>query len=102
MSSDQNNVYPPDESPQSQTCETQDDNMEMYLGSKLIKARPMNMAQYFAFKNRQIPEDMQKKFGADTAGYLVEYEPDAGETVGYQSWSPREVFETAYRPVRYW
>lgn len=47
--------------------------MQAYYGAKLIHAEPANK-------------------GVDE-GYFVKYED------GYTSWSPKEVFEKAYRPV---
>lgn len=47
--------------------------MKNYIGVKIIKARPMS------------------KYGVD--GYEVMY-PD-----GYVSWSPKDVFEKAYREI---
>ena len=47
--------------------------MQTYYGAKLIHAEPANK-------------------GVDE-GYFVKYED------GYTSWSPKEVFEKAYRPV---
>ena len=46
--------------------------MQQYIGTKIIQAEPM------------------EKNGRD--GYKVVYAPD-----GYESWSPKDVFEAAYR-----
>lgn len=56
--------------------------MQTYIGCKIIQAEPMN-------------EDMGRisDGGPPRSGYRVVY-PD-----GYISWSPKEVFEEAYRPV---
>ena len=48
--------------------------MEKYIGIKIIKAEPM------------------KKDGK--IGYKVVYKD------GYESWSPKEVFEEAYKPLK--
>lgn len=71
--------------------------MENYLGVKRIKARPMNRLEYNEYRNWELPKDEN---GSDE-GYLVEYmdspdsnHPDHG---GYISWSPKEVFDAAYR-----
>ena len=63
--------------------------MEKYIGTKMIEAEPMNRGEYNAFRGWKIPD------GEDPAdeGYLVRY-PD-----GYVSWSPKDVFEEAYRPT---
>lgn len=73
--------------------------MQTYIGTKLIDARPMNRAEYNAYRGWTLPADEN---GADT-GYLVEY-LDGGQAndprhLGYISWSPTAVFERAYRPV---
>ena len=57
-----------------------------YIGTKIIKAVEMTAVAAMQHLDRQLeigPEDED--------GYLVEYEN------GYQSWSPKEVFEAAYR-----
>ena len=63
--------------------------LEDYLGVKLISACPMNLGDYNKFKGWKITdnEDPTK------LGYLVKYNPE------YISWSPKEVFEKAYRPT---
>lgn len=64
--------------------------MEKYLGVKLLGAKPMTRGEFAEYKyhkeiNEGFPED---------EGYLVEYEG------GYQSWSPKDVFEKAYRKIK--
>ena len=73
--------------------------MQKYIGTKVIKAKPMNRAEYNQLRGWQLPADED---GADL-GYLVEYEPIetiqgnvAGYT-GYISWSPKSVFEASYK-----
>ena len=63
------------------------DKEQSYIGSKIIKARPMN--------SHTFQKEVKKTETADEnmEGYLVIY-PD-----GYESWSPKEVFEEAYRLV---
>ena len=63
--------------------------MDYYIGTKLIKAEPMNLGDYNKFKGWTIPtnENPEKK------GYKVKYSDD------YISWSPKEVFEKAYMKV---
>ena len=61
--------------------------MKQYIGAKIIEARPMNRGEYNEYRGWTIPADENP---ADE-GYLVKY-PD-----GYESWSPKEVFEDAYR-----
>jgi hypothetical protein len=63
--------------------------MEKYIGVKLIEAEPMNLGDYNKFKGWAIPENEDPK----TEGYKVKYSDD------YISWSPKEVFEEAYRTI---
>lgn len=62
--------------------------MPMYIGTKLVQAKPMSRGEYNAYRGWPIPCDEDQK----AEGYLVRYQPD-----GYESWSPEEVFEAAYR-----
>ncbi len=67
--------------------------MKAYLGAKIILAEPMSDAQFNAkFKNK---EDDGCKMAA--AGYHVQYSNPNGTT--YDAWSPKSVFERAYREV---
>lgn len=61
--------------------------MKTYIGTKIIDARPMTRGEYNIFRGWQIPENENP----EDEGYLVKY-PD-----GYISWSPKPVFEEAYR-----
>ena len=61
--------------------------MKQYIGTKIIEARPMNRGEYNEYRGWNIPADENP---ADE-GYLVKY-PD-----GYESWSPKPVFDEAYR-----
>ena len=61
--------------------------MKTYIGTKIIEAKPMTRGDYNVFRGWKIPEDENP----EDRGYLVKY-PD-----GYISWSPKEVFEEAYR-----
>lgn len=63
--------------------------MKNYIGAKIIKAEPMTRN---AFTNRVKNEDVPKNQD-DEPGYYVEY-PN-----GYRSWSPKDVFEEAYREI---
>lgn len=65
--------------------------MKQYTGTKTVKAMPMTMGEAYVrklLKNGVRPLECE----TDKAGYLVEYED------GYQSWSPADVFEKAYKP----
>lgn len=64
---------------------------KLYTGTKTIKAAPMTMGE--AYERKLLKEGIRpSECETDKAGYLVEYEG------GYQSWSPAEPFEKAYRP----
>lgn len=70
--------------------------METYIGTKIVKARPMNRQEYNDYRGWDLPGDED---GTDE-GYLVEY-VDGGkgnhpDHEGYISWSPKDVFEKAY------
>lgn len=62
--------------------------MEMYLGVKLVWAEPMD---HFSFL-----EEQGKPYSTEENqhGYKVVYED------GYVSWSPKDVFEKAYRKIK--
>jgi len=63
--------------------------MKTYIGTKIVKAEPMTEVDFFVnIKKQEIVSDKDNRHG-----YLVIYED------GYQSWSPKETFERAYREV---
>ena len=64
--------------------------MEKYIGTKMIQARPMTRGAYNVYRGWTIPANENP----EDEGYLVSYYPD-----GYESWSPKDVFEAAYRPT---
>lgn len=73
--------------------------MKTYIGTKVIHALPMTRQAYNDYRGWELPANED---GADE-GYLVEY-VDGGRAndsrhFGYISWSPKDVFERAYRPV---
>ena len=73
--------------------------MNEYIGVKRISAKEMTRAAYNEYRGWELPANEN---GADE-GYLVEYH-DGGQAndsrhAGYISWSPKEVFNTAYRPI---
>lgn len=61
--------------------------MKQYIGTKMIHARPMTRGAYNEYRGWTIPADENP----EDDGYLVRY-PD-----GYESWSPKAVFDAAYR-----
>ena len=65
-------------------------NMPAYIGTKIVRAKSMTQHGFADRKGRDQPEGGR---GVDHHGYLVVY-PD-----GYESWSPKDVFEEAYRLV---
>ena len=63
--------------------------MDKYIGTKLIEAEPAVRA----FGQVYTTERPELRPGEYEDGYKVRY-PD-----GYESWSPKDVFEDAYRPT---
>ena len=61
--------------------------MNHFIGTKQVTAQPMTRSDAEARLGRNVGGD---KHGD---GYLVEYEG------GYQAWSPKDVFDAAYRPT---
>lgn len=61
--------------------------MKKYIGTKTLHAKPMTRGEYNAYRGWTIPANENP---ADE-GYLVKYYD------GYESWSPKAVFEEAYR-----
>lgn len=71
--------------------------MENYIGIKQIKAKPMNHKEYTDY----IGWELLSNESREDEGYLVEY-IDGGLSnhpnhSGYISWSPKDVFDKAYR-----
>jgi len=73
--------------------------MQTYIGTKQIKAKPMNRLEYNEYRGRSLPGNEC----GDDPGYLVEYvdSPDSTQKgmeahEGYVSWSPEEIFEDSY------
>ena len=70
--------------------------METYIGCKIISAKP---ATYGEFRKEKYGEStMELTLPLDAPGYIVVY-PAIGLSKEHVSWSPKEVFETAYRKV---
>lgn len=63
-------------------------NMKKFIGTKVIMAEPMTMTEAQKVLGREI-----KPATVEEDGYLVEYKD------GYKSWSPKSVFEEAYKPA---
>lgn len=71
--------------------------MKKFVGTKLIKARPMTRLEYNSYRGWNVPSDENP----NDEGYLVEYEPGDGTQnhpnhLGYISWSPKTVFDCSY------
>ena len=65
--------------------------MDKYIGTKLIEAEPAVRVTGVDFKKRIQPEDRPIGAGENyERGYRVRYAD------GYESWSPKDVFERAY------
>jgi hypothetical protein len=72
--------------------------MNLYIGNKSVTATPMSRLEYNNLRGWDLPADEN----GEDEGYLVEY-MDGGQANtsmyrGYISWSPKGVFEGAYRP----
>lgn len=62
--------------------------MKKFIGTKVIMAEPMTMTEAQIVLGREI-----KPATVEEDGYLVDYKD------GYKSWSPKSVFEEAYREL---
>jgi hypothetical protein len=60
--------------------------MKQYIGTKIVKAKPMTRGDYNNYRGWQIPADEDPT----DEGYLMEYEN------GHEQWLPKEMFETDY------
>lgn len=64
--------------------------MKKYIGTKQIEAEPMTMGDAYRrglLHAGRVPNESEKS----KAGYYVKYDN------GYESWSPKDVFEQSYR-----
>lgn len=64
--------------------------MKKYIGTKQIEAEPMTMGEAYRrglLHSGRVPSESEKS----KEGYYVRYEN------GYESWSPADVFEKAYK-----
>ena len=62
--------------------------MKQFIGTKMIHAKPMTRGDFCSYRGWPLPAYEMW----EDEGFLVVYAPD-----GYESWSPKEVFEAAYR-----
>lgn len=64
--------------------------MKKYIGTKRVEAEPMTMGEAYSrgfLQAGRVPSEAEK----DKSGYHVKYKD------GYESWSPAEPFEEAYK-----
>jgi len=67
--------------------------MKVFIGTKIILAEPMSEGEF----NAQFKGAERDSNNITRSGYHVQYSnPDSSV---YNSWSPSDVFERAYRPV---
>ena len=73
--------------------------MKKYVGTKKLKAIPMNKEEYCQYRQWEVPLNENPK----EEGYLVEYldggKPNDERHLGYISWSPKYVFEKTYKLI---
>lgn len=73
--------------------------MQTYIGTKIIRAKPMNRQAYNDCRGWVVPMDENPL----DEGYLVEYldggTPNTVSYAGYVSWSPKAQFDAAYTEV---
>ena len=65
--------------------------MKKYIGTKEVEAMPMTLGELINKSGRNPYENDGKMHGNNEKGYLVKYKD------GYESWSPAEPFEEAYK-----
>lgn len=65
--------------------------MKKYIGTKKVEAEPMNLGEFINKSGRNPYANDGKMHGDDEPGYFVKYAD------GYESWSPAETFEKAYK-----
>lgn len=65
--------------------------MKKYIGTKQVSAEPMNLGGFIKQTGRNPYANSSDMHGDNEEGYIVAYKD------GYKSWSPKEVFEEAYK-----
>jgi hypothetical protein len=68
------------------------DNLNKFVGTKIVLAQPMTRGEYNAFRGWTIPANENP----DDAGYFVEYvdtQPNMEGFAGYVSWTTKEAFD---------
>ena len=69
--------------------------MRIYIGTKIIQAEPMDLATFNAKVRGKDVVEQDKT----VLGYKVVYPPFKFGNDDYVSWSPKDVFENAYREI---
>lgn len=70
--------------------------MKQYIGTKTVKAKPMNRKEYNNLRGWKVPDDENP----NDEGYLVEYVDSEANHIdfkSYISWYPKDVFEQVYK-----
>lgn len=73
--------------------------MKLYQCHKQVKAKPMTLGEYNAYREWAMPEDEDP----NAPGFLVEYldggKPNHPNHEGYISWSPKHAFDSGYTEI---
>lgn len=65
--------------------------MKKYIGTKTVEAEPITLGEFKTRTGRDPYAKCENTLPDDTEGYLVRYAD------GYESWSPKKVFDEAYK-----
>lgn len=65
--------------------------MKKYIGTKEVSAEPMALGDFYLKTGRDPYKGNEDEHKGTEEGYLVQYKD------GYESWSPKETFEEAYK-----
>lgn len=71
--------------------------MKNFIGAKIIQAEPMDEVTFLLEFKGLDPQEANNR--ETRSGYRVIYPPVHEGDKGYVSWSPKNVFETAYREI---
>ena len=72
--------------------------MRSYIGAKIINAKLMTYGEYRKAKSGD-DSIIEDGVPVNLPGYMVIYPPVGNQEKPYISWSPKHVFENAYRLV---
>lgn len=67
--------------------------MKNYIGTKKVKAEEMTLGDFYIKTNRSPFGDKIVEHEETEPGYFITYKD------GYESWSPKDVFEESYKEV---